>query len=257
MNTHRHPPKYTIGVYNSAINTIFIKYHTAIQSGEYKSYLYKQFAEKDDNESDNLMVENHIVELFRDKNKGKQYKIRGGKYTSLQEEEFGKYAEQRGWTSSMNRIYRVLPENDRPYCYCGYPCEVGFSKTHNYLYFKCPVPSGWNIPFRIPVIPTACNFWQKYTGDIHVKKQYDDILHKLHEKDSWTMRVPRFAHSIRTPCSECKKQEYGRICNNGEYLAICQPCFIAKHSIEMDWLLPVPQNTGSEFQFHLIDLPGQ
>lgn len=222
VNTSRHEPLKLIGLYKLGDNYSFYKYRNKIENGEYDKFALDDWG--DDENSDNLLIENHFTELCmylrkEDNNfifdDGEWNKVRGGKYTKQI------YSNP---TTTMN-VEDIL---DRPLCHCGLPCEVKLSKDKTKIYFVCALKNVWgdmNIDLEVK---EPCVFFKVYNEDVYIKKQYEIIQKKIRE-NKWTIDIPKSEHKINPEvCILCKKINYIPIWCYGESRRICQPCFSNK-----------------------------
>jgi predicted GIY-YIG superfamily endonuclease len=177
-NTHIHRPHSLIGLYKLADNYSFMEYRNAIRKGEDDTSILGSWG---NNESGNLIIENHITErlLYERRNNheygsgNEWYRIRGGKYT--REDMIFSLEFAKEWCSRPNRIVgsyksttpiRKIPEDDivdRPLCKCGMPSEVKMSKDKTKIYFVCALKNAWpDIPFL--KVGHQCDFWELYNN---------------------------------------------------------------------------------------------
>ena len=237
-NTIKHKPHKLIGLYKVNENHSFIKYRNTIKSCEYNRFIIDNWG----NEGDNLLIENHITERFfyekRDNycygGGSEWYKVRGGKYTrETLDDIVSKYkwaSEKDGRTYyARNPIESIQIDNivDRPLCKCHCPSEVKLSKDKTKIYFECSLKNVWGDFFSDLQVDTPCDFWQLYTGDKEVKKQYDIV--KSRSMENWVSKIPLSMYKINPePCISCSKIGYLTIFNNGAR-RLCQSCILHKY----------------------------
>jgi len=134
-----------VGLYNACHNINFLDYFKQTQhdSGIEDSW------DEDVDRGLAMEVENHITERYMLNNKS----VKGGKY-----------CRERCIVDLTRTII------DRPFCKCGYLCEVNMKKDKTKLYFTCPIPEwveyGYNIPYK-------CNFWKEYEPYRSMREQYE------------------------------------------------------------------------------------
>ena len=197
--TSKYKPHKLVGLYRVNANHSFMKYKDAIKRGEYNRFILDDWV----NDGDSKLIENHITKRYlwerrnnHEYGSGKEwYRVRGGKYTYNSLDETLQISKE--LCSRPNRIkgsYKCnCPELaslneeeivDRPLCNCGYPSEVKLSKDRTKIYFECSLKNVWNDFFTYLSIASPCNFWQIYTEDIELKKQYSILKEKYdtHEK---------------------------------------------------------------------------
>jgi predicted GIY-YIG superfamily endonuclease len=226
VNTHLHKPYRLIGLYKLGDNYSFYQYRTKIKNNEYDKFIIENWG--DDENSDNLLVENHFTELFmhlrkdenNDKfvfNDGEWNKVRGGKYT-------------KEILSNPTNIMDIDDILDRPLCNCGLPCEVKLSNDKTKIYFVCAIKNVWtNMEIDLDV-DEPCEFFQVYNDDVYIKKQYELIQPQL--KEQWIMHLPISAYKINPePCISCNKQHYVPLWCFGKTRRVCQSCFSNKYDI--------------------------
>jgi len=211
-----------------------MRYRNVIKSGEFNPFL---LTDQWDNEGDNLLIENHITERFLWERKGKEwYKVRGGKYIRKDLDEI---ADRYKWASEKEgrKCYSRNPIEehsadilvDRPLCKCGAPSEVKLSKDRTKIYFVCALKNVWDDFCSDLLVATPCDFWQMYTEDIGIKKQYEIV--KARSTEGWILNIPLSAYKIEPePCISCNKSGYFAIFNKG-YRRLCQRCIIEQYSI--------------------------
>lgn len=239
-NTIKHKPRQLIGLYKVNDNYSFIKYRTAIHSGEYNKFIIDDW----NNDGDNLLVENHITHrLFYERRNNHEYgsgnewyRIRGGNYTREGMDEIisgYKYASEKegGFYCAGNPVASIPVPTivDRPLCKCQHPSEVKISRDNTTIYFVCALKNVWGGFFSDLQIDEPCDFWQSYTEDIPVKSRYEFV--KTRSNESWLLNVPLSKYKIQPdPCISCNKSGYLAIFNKG-VRRLCQSCIINKYDI--------------------------
>lgn len=239
--TSKYKPYKLIGLYRVNENHSFMKYRNAIKNGEYNRFILDNW----ENDGDSKLIENHITERYlwerrnnHEYGSGKEwYRVRGGKYTYKGLDDMLQISKE--FCSRPNRIkgsykcncpeLRSLNEGaivDRPLCKCGIPSEVKLSKDKIKIYFECSLKNKKDSLFKILHIP--CDFWQMYTEDIEIKKQYEIV--KARSKENWILNIPLSAYKIEPePCISCNKTGYLAILNKG-YRRLCQVCIKTKYN---------------------------
>lgn len=239
-NTCSHKPKKLIGLYKVNENYSFIKYRNKVKAGEYDKFFIYNW----ENDGDNLLIENHITERFLYERRENDYyggglewyKVRGGKYTkeTLNEivDSYKWASEKEGRTcSARNPIQSIPVDNilDRPLCKCYYPSEVKLSKDKSKIYFVCALKNIWGDFCSDLEVNAPCDFWQIYTEDDEVKKNYQIIL--VRSKESWIINIPLSKYKINPePCVLCNKTGYLAVFNNGTR-RLCHVCLLTKYEI--------------------------
>jgi len=238
-NTIKHKPVKLIGLYKVNENHSFMKYNNTIKTGEYNRFILEDW----ENDGDNLLIENHITERFLYERRENDYyggglewyKVRGGKYTrETLDEIVAKYkwaSEKEGRFCMYRNPVESIPIDtivDRPLCKCHCPSEVKLSKDKTKIYFVCALKNVWDKFLPHLQRNTPCDFWQLYTDDKEVKRQYEVV--KARSRESWVSNIPLSIYKIHPePCISCSKTGYLPIFNNGSR-RLCQTCIFKNYN---------------------------
>ena len=239
-NTIKHKPVKLIGLYKVNENHSFMKYNNTIKMGEYNRFILEDW----ENDGDNLLIENHITERFLYERRENDYyggglewyKVRGGKYTrETLDEIVAKYkwaSEKEGRFCMYRNPVESIPIDtivDRPLCKCHCPSEVKLSKDKTKIYFVCALKNVWDNFCSDLQRDTPCDFWQLYTDDKEVKRQYEVV--KARSRESWVSNIPLSIYKIHPePCISCSKTGYLPIFNNGSR-RLCQRCIFKNYNL--------------------------
>ena len=240
LNTTNHKPKRLIGLYKVNENNSFLKYRNKIKNGEYDKFYIDNWGD----EGDNLLIENHITERFLYERRDNDYyggglewyKVRGGKYTKdkLNEivDSYKWASEKEGRSCSAGNPIQSIPIDsivDRPLCKCYNPSEVKISKDKSKIYFVCALKNVWGDFCSDLELSIPCDFWQMYTEDNEVKRNYSII--QLRSRESWITNIPLSKYKINPePCISCNKTGYIVIHNNGTR-RLCHLCILIKYDV--------------------------
>lgn len=169
-----------IGLYSVGPNQIFMSHEKDLKEGRYNRWISSNWDTEGDKETA-CSLENHITRMYRSKYKHRNWwNIRGGKYC---------------------RHVGILDIDDlrmdRPFCKCGYPCEVKMKKDETKIYFVCPVPD-WTA-FEGITVPERCDFWEELVEyRILREKELADYISRRIEQN----RQQRFARFIEETAND-------------------------------------------------------
>jgi predicted GIY-YIG superfamily endonuclease len=244
LNTTNHKPKRLIGLYKVSENNSFLNYRNKIKNGEYNKFYIDNW----EDEGDNLLIENHITERFLYERRDNDcyggglewYKVRGGKYTKdILNEIVNSYkwaSEKEGRSySARNPIQSISIDSivDRPLCKCYNPSEVKISKDKSKIYFVCALKNVWGDFCSDLEVSTPCDFWQPYTEDIYVKKQYEINTERL--KEPLFLNIPKLPNKYEMEkCVMCDKLDYEPIFAYSCIRKLCQHCLGHKYDAIKD-----------------------
>lgn len=209
-----------VALYNVGNNTSFLDYKNDLINGNYswKSWYYWG---TDECKQNACMVENSITEQLMVKHKDHVGKVRGGKYTTQERciDFYYKFIEDEKYLKF---------KQDRPFCNCGYPCEVNLTKDKTKIYFNCPLtkPVNWDERgfFRGLNLPLKCDFYQEFEAYRNCKELYEKRRSERCKKQAewWVKKLP----VDKDNCIKCDKDDFEYFWNpDNECYSVCEECF--------------------------------
>lgn len=220
VNTSKDDYDTLVGLYNVGNNTSFIENRQSLIDNIYSWRIWYYWGGKE-NKGNACKVENQITEHLMFKHKDAIGKVKGGKYTTQERciDFYYNYLEEDKY---LNFIHQ------RPFCDCGYPCEVNMKKDNSKIYFNCPLskPENWNDNgFFIGLnLEFKCDFYEEFEPYKKCKDLYDKNKSERCKKQSewWVQKLPTDVDG----CIKCNKEDFEPFWNpQNEYYSVCETCF--------------------------------
>lgn len=217
-----------VGLYNTSNNVTFI---------EYDKYINQKYTDYDpcllydwSNNNNQYYCENNLAEIFMNHKKYDRSKITGGKYINNTNDTNTNNKLIQNIKKIYGKIFKKF-NNHRPFCNCGYPCEV--IKKYKNIYFICPMKKAFHTILTNIQIESTCNFYQKYTNDTNKKKKYlaYKSLYYDYTIEPWVNNLP-ISNDTCNLCIKCNKFKYDLVYAHNKIRSVCKQCFM-KQFIEL------------------------